>query len=226
MSQAYVNFPAYGLPNGPGAICTPTTSTSTRIDATGGNNDQGNVRGDWNVSDKQRVLARYTRWKSSNLPVNTYGNGFLNGDPYSPEGFTTDQAIMADTYSLSPSTVLDVRLGFMRWFYGRIPGHVGTDLAKTLGFPSYMNNIDAGNGFTGSSTPPYPSVSGYNFIGGGLLYSRDNTYTLTESLTKMVGRHTLKFGGEFAAHGYQLLPKQFHPAVFSPSPTFSPPPTR
>ena len=129
--------------------------------------------------------------------MNTYGNGFLNGDPYSPEGFTTDQAILADTYSLTPTTILDIRAGFMRWFYGRIPGYLGVDLAKTFGFPSYMDTIDAGNGFTNSSTPPYPSVSGYNFIGGGLLYSRDNTYTLTESLVKIIGRHTLKFGGEF-----------------------------
>jgi outer membrane receptor protein involved in Fe transport len=29
-----------------------------------------------------------------------------------------------------------------------------------------------------------------------LLYSRDNVYTLTTSLVKMVGRHSLKFGGE------------------------------
>ena len=196
VSEAFVNLPMYGLPTGAGALYTHNFNFNKNV-ATGGNNDQGNFRGDWNVSDKQRVLARYTRWKSANLPVNTYGNGFLNGDPYSPEGFTTDQAILADTYSLSPTTIVDIRAGFMRWYYGRIPGYLGTDLAKTFGFPAYMNTIDAGNGFTDSSTPPYPSVSGYNFIGGGLLYSRDNTYTLTESLVKIVGRHTLKFGGEF-----------------------------
>jgi hypothetical protein len=196
VSKAYVNFPAFGLPNGPGNLNTHNFNFNENR-ATGGDNDQGNFRGDWNVSDKQRVLARYTRWKSHNLPVNTYGNGFLNGDPYSPEGFITDQAVLADTYSLTPTTVADVRLGFMRWYYGRIPGFVGTDLAKTFGFPAYMDMIDAGNGFTNSSTPPYPSVTGYNFIGGGLLYSRDNVYTLTAGLVKIKGRHTLKFGGEF-----------------------------
>jgi len=196
VSAAYVAFPAFGLPNGSGNLYTHNFNFNENR-ATGGNNDQGNFRGDWNASDNQRVLARYTRWKSSNLPVNTYGNGFLNGDPYSPEGFITDQAVLADTYSLNPTTIVDARLGFMRWFYGRIPGFVGTDLAKTFGFPAYMDTIDAGNGFTNSSTPPYPSVTGYNFIGGGLLYSRDNTYTLTESLVKIKGRHTLKFGGEF-----------------------------
>lgn len=195
VSLAYVNYPAFSLPTDPGAANTHNFNFNKNA-ATGGNNDQYTSRGDWYVNDQQRILARYTRWKSANLPVNPYGNGFLQGDPYSPEGFTTDQAILADTYSLSPTTILDVRLGFMRWFYGRIPGHVGTDLPKTFGFPAYMNTIDAGNGFSNSSTPPYLAVSGYNFIGGGLLYSRDNSYTLTASLIKIHGRHTLKFGGE------------------------------
>jgi outer membrane receptor protein involved in Fe transport len=196
VSLAYVNYPAFALPTGSGANFTHNFNFNRNV-ATGGSNDQGNFRGDWNVSDNQRILARYTRWKSANLPVNTYGNGFLQGDPYSPEGFITDQAVLADTFSLSPTTIFDVRAGFMRWFYGRTPGHVGTDLAKTFGFPAYMNTIDAGNGFSNSSTPPYLSISGYNFIGGGLLYSRDNTYTLTTSLVKIIGRHTLKFGAEW-----------------------------
>src|SRR5262249_28324036 len=116
---------------------------------------------------------------------------------YSPEGFTTDQAILADTYSLNPTTIVDVRAGFMRWWYHRLPGNLSTDLGKTFGLPSsYGTLVDAGNGFAPSYNMPYLSVSGYTFVGGGLIYSRDNTYTLTGSLTKIKGRHTLKFGGE------------------------------
>jgi hypothetical protein len=194
VAQAYVNFPAYGAANGPGTQYTYVSNYNVNR-STGGNNDQGTERVDWNVSDRQRVLARYTRWGSSNLPVNTYGNGFLNGDPYSPEGFVTDQAVLADTYSLSPTTIVDVRAGFMRWFYHRVPGFTGYDMTK-LGYPSYMNQISTGNGYADSNTPMYMSISGYNFIGGGLLGSRDNIYTLTGSLTKMVGKHSFKFGGE------------------------------
>ena len=162
----------------------------------GGDNDQGNARGDFNISDKQRLLMRYTRWKSVNTPVDVYGNGQRNGDPYSPEAFITDHAVVADTYSLNPTTILDVRLGFMRWYYSRIPGNLGIGLSQTFGLPTYFDNIPSLNGVTPSTTIPSINASGYNVIGTGLLYARDNTFVVSPSLIKIMGRHTWKFGAE------------------------------
>jgi hypothetical protein len=72
------------------------------------------------------------------------------------------------TMSAAIQAYIAVRQGrlMQRGFYGRIPGFVGFDETK-LGYPSYMNLIDGGNGFTNSNTPPHISASGYNFIGGG-----------------------------------------------------------
>ena len=47
--------------------------------STGGDNDQYNFRADYNLSQNQRVIGRFTRWESTNLPVDTYGNGQTNG---------------------------------------------------------------------------------------------------------------------------------------------------
>lgn len=190
----FINFPVYAKPNIAGDAA--GNNNFARNVATGGDNDQINIRGDENVSDKQRLLVRYTRWNSLNLPVDVYKNGQTNGDPFSPEHFVTTQAVIADTYTINPKTVFDIRVGFMRWFYDRTPGNVGIDIPGKFGLPSYFGEIPALNAVKGSTTVPSIVAAGYNVIGTGLLYARDNTYVLSPSLIKIVGAHALKFGGE------------------------------
>ena len=194
VAAKFVGFPIFAKPNN--AADAAGNFNFFRNASTGGDNDQGNLRGDFNVSDKQRVLARYTRWKSVNAQVDVYGNQQRNGDPYSPEAFITDQAVLADTYTLSPSTILDVRLGFMRWFYERTPGNLGINIPQTFGLPSYFNDIPAKNGVTPSTIVPQIAAAGYDFITTGLLAARDNTYVITPTLTKIWRSHTFKMGGE------------------------------
>ena len=87
------------------------------------------------MNQNHRLIGRYTRWESTNLPVDTYGNGQTNGDPYSPEHFITTQVMLADTLTFNSSTVLDVRFGLLRWDYDRTPGNLGTNLESTFGLP-------------------------------------------------------------------------------------------
>jgi hypothetical protein len=195
-TQGYPKGPVWALPNIPGQPFTHNFNFSKNV-STGGDNDQYNIRGDQNVSEKQRVLARYTHWISKNIDVDIFDNGIFYGDPYSPEHFTADQALLADTYSLTPTTIVDIRIGFMRWVYDRILGVRGTDLSKTLGLPSYFNQITALDGLSpAESLPPQISASGYAVLYPGRLAGRDTSYVITPSLIKLVGRHTLKFGGE------------------------------
>ena len=195
VAKNYVNFPYWAAPNIAGQPFTQLFNFSRNV-ATGGDNDQVNIRGDYNLSAKQRILVRYTRWKSVNSRVNVYNNGLYNGDPYSPERFVTTQAVFGDTYTLNPTTIVDVRAGYTRWFYDRTPGTLGVDIPKVTGLPAYYNLLDVYNGLSPSVTLPAMNVTGYNAIATGLLYGITNNYTLSPSLTKIMGRHTLKFGGE------------------------------
>lgn len=195
VARKLADFPIWGRSNIAGDPFTRNFNFAKNL-STGGDNDQLNFRGDYNMSAKQRILARYTRWKSNNLPVDVYGNTQRQGDPYSPESFTTDHAVLADTYLLNASTILDVRAGFMRWFYARTPGNLGINLSEKFGLPSYFDQLPAINGVTPVTTVPSIGATGYNFVGTGLLYARDTTYTLTPTLTKIIGKHTLKMGGE------------------------------
>ncbi|HLX44251.1 MAG TPA: carboxypeptidase-like regulatory domain-containing protein, partial [Bryobacteraceae bacterium] len=197
VSSKIIGFPEYALPNTAGQLYTNNFNFARNV-ATGGNNDQVNGRFDYQVSDKQRILARFTRLDSLNQPVNVYGNGFLNGDPYSPEAYVTTQAVLADTYIFSPTKVLDVRAAFTRWYYTRIPGTLGTNESATLGFPSYFAQIPSLNGQSPSTTMPGIAISSptINAIGTGLLLGRDDTYALTPTFTWIKGKHTIKFGAE------------------------------
>src|SRR5262249_42378488 len=82
--RKFLAFPIYAAPNIPGAPFTEQFNFSKQASG-GGNNDQGNFRGDWNVSGKQRVFARYTRWKSTSERIDVYGNKLLGN---APEDFT------------------------------------------------------------------------------------------------------------------------------------------
>jgi hypothetical protein len=193
VAKKFVTFPNFALPNVPGQPFTHNNNFS-KILADGGENNQLNFRGDQNVSDKQRLLARFSRWHSWNMPIDIYGNGVITGGP---EDFVTTQAVLADTYSLSPTTIFDIRASFMRWFYARTPGHLGIKLTS-LGLPSYFDQLPNLDGVDPVTTLPQFSMSNptYNSIGTGLIYARDNSYVLVPSLTKIHGRHTLKFGAE------------------------------
>jgi hypothetical protein len=196
VAAKFLAFPDYALPTDGGQANTHNFNFN-RNASTGGDNDQYNIRGDHQLSDKQRLLARYTRWKSANLPVDVYGNGLRNGDPYSPEYFVTTQAMLADTYVINPQMIFDVRGGFTRWYYTRIPGTLGLDGA-TLGLPSYYSQLPVLNGLTPSTTIPGITVTSptLNTISTGLLLGRDDTYALSPTMTWIKGKHTFKFGGE------------------------------
>jgi hypothetical protein len=209
-------FPEYGLPNTPGQPFTNNLNYA-RNASTGGNNDQINIRGDHQLSQKQRLLARYTRWNSTNLPVDVYGNGLRNGDPFSPEAFVTTSAVLADTYVFNPTTIFDIRAGFLRWDYARTPGTLGIDESAALGLPSYYQQIPALNGLTPSTTWPSIGVTSptYNAIGTGRLLGRDDTYTLVPTLTWIKGRHTFKFGSELRKNELNYFQNNSPGGVFS-----------
>ncbi len=181
---------------------TPFTAVNnyTANASVGGQNYQYNARVDRNVSDKQRVFIRYTYWNNLNLAI----------DPYKTktcvdrctETFNTNQGVIADTYSFSPTTIGDFRIAYLRFSYDRTPLTLGYDLTQ-LGWPAALNNQVA------FRVQPIPLVTGYNGVfstsgTGSTIVDRDDSYSAAPSLTKIAGKHTLKFGAEIRrlTHNY------------------------
>ncbi|HVW85805.1 MAG TPA: TonB-dependent receptor, partial [Bryobacteraceae bacterium] len=199
-----VAFPIFAQPNQPGQPFTNNVNYSKNA-STGGDNDQYNGRFDWTVTQKIRAFGRYTRWSSANTPFIPFNNGIYGGDPFSPETFVTNQAVTGVTYLISPTTVLDIRASYGRWDYLRVQPFTGISLSKTFGFPAYMDQqLPIIHGIANeTSVPQFTFNSNYGALAGqpgyvnSKIFSIDDDYVLTPSLSIVKGRHTLKFGADW-----------------------------
>jgi hypothetical protein len=88
-AKNFLNFPIYGEPTVAGRW---TTNNFEKNASDRRRQRPGTTFArDYNLSQNHRIIGRYTRFDSTNLPVDVYGNGQTNGDPYSPEHFITTQ---------------------------------------------------------------------------------------------------------------------------------------
>jgi hypothetical protein len=155
----------------------------------GGNTHQYNGRIDHTISEKQRIFGRYTNWHLQQIAnqSDVFGNKTGGAIPI----IGTEQAIFGDTYTLSPTTILDFRVSYLRMYYSDFAESLGADMSK-FG-PAY--------GTLGSqmSYRIYPGVTisgGYRNNGGLAQLTKENDWTYIGSATKIIGRHTIKVGGD------------------------------
>jgi hypothetical protein len=206
VAKNLIGFPIYGKPNVQNPAMTPQGPVNNffSLSTAGGNNDQYTVRSDQTLSSKQTLFERYTRWNSLNIDPKPFPENNLYYNALAPEAFVTHQLVVGDTYVMNQSTVLDLHLSYLRWNYTRIPTNLGLDESKAFGWPSYMN-FGALNGLPKSTSVPSIQTSGqisYYEGSAGYIFSINNNYTISSTLQKILGRHTLKFGVD--AHRWDM----------------------
>jgi len=126
----------WAKPNAPGQPFTGVNNFTGNA-SVGGNNDQYNGRVDHSMSDKQRLFARVTYWTNLSLPIDPYNTKVCQDR--CTETFQVHQGVIGDTYTISPTTVADFRIAFVRFAYDRVPSSLGEDLTK-YGWPAFLNN--------------------------------------------------------------------------------------
>jgi hypothetical protein len=191
LDQAAVNIMTLNYPrqNVQGAL-TQNFLAATKI---GGINQQFNIRLDDRLSDKNSLFARYTYWKADSNPYDAWGTQ-TQGQGHT--GLYTHEAVVGETHALNPTTILDVRLAYLRVFQHEYPDSNGVDLAQLgPGWTALKSQLLApanwpSMNFSGDSQ----NLSADNGIGSQLFWTQ-NVYMLSGNLTKIVGRHQLKFGG-------------------------------
>ena len=189
IARRYLDFPVYAEPTVPGRWRTENWEKNASI---GGDNDQISFRGDYNLSQTQRLIGRYTRFESNNLPLDLFDNGQRTG---APEHFVTTQVMAANTYTINSSTVLDMRFGYLHWDYDRTPGNLGINLVQSFGLPQTpYGEISERSGIPGMETIPTIAAGSNSFMSTGLIYADNRSYAVTPTLTKIAGGHTLKLG--------------------------------
>ena len=173
----------------------PTTFTNTNNYITnyksGSNANQTNVRIDQNISDKQHLFGRFSVSNPYTIPADTYGTGGLLT---TISVTSAQQGVLGDTYSFNPTTILDVNFSALRNYNTRAPNNLGLNLHTTIGWPQATNDQII--------QKQLPEIIIPGFSNGGnrtvalFLQAIGDVEAISGSLTKISGRHTVKFGGE------------------------------
>ena len=160
------------------------------------------ARGDANVSSKQRIFGRYSVWSIQDIPTDNYATA----SPALPFNHTFGQTrffnhgiTVGDTYTVNQNTVADLRLSWdrMTQFNFPVPEHNKMDESK-FG-PAYATIANTET-FHNQPTVTFGAGNNYGYqIEVPLQAAQTDiyeNYTLNASVVKIIGRHTVKVGGE------------------------------
>jgi len=151
------------------------------------------IRTDHVVSDKQRLFARVSFYKRDSN-YNNYLHSIATGEWFQ---FLSRAAMLDDVYTLTPTTVLNLRYGYNRFVRASTanPGSFGMDLT-TLGFPKEYNDAIPKD----IRRFPGVSISGYTGTYHSDFWRPIDTHAFIATLNKVAGTHSLKSGLEFRAY--------------------------
>jgi hypothetical protein len=207
----------YPMPNAPGNAA--GVGNWVGNGAQGGNNNETVVHIDQNVSEKQHISARYSYWGNLNLPTDPFGNGVCQDR--CTETFNTNNFVLGDTYSFNPTTIMEIRLSYQRFDYNRTPTTLGYNLTQ-LGWPASYNSEAA------FLDLPVPVINGFDTNStfgsqgaGSVILDRNDNYRAAGTLTKIVGGHTFKFGGEFLRMTHNYAQTNTPTGIFNFDPGFT-----
>jgi hypothetical protein len=173
--------------------------------ASSGASDQFDIKIDHRFSEKNLLSAKYSQNWNNYTPYNCFKN-FTDPCGSGPDTGAAHLFALNDTHTFSPTLLLTSTFGFTRgsMLIDAYNKKLNPDPLGTLGFPSYLED----NGFLG--VPAIFIGSGYyNASGWGLDIGQDpygnyvqgqDTGQLTGLLTKIQGKHELKFGFEGRLH--------------------------
>jgi hypothetical protein len=155
------------------------------------NNDQFGLRLDHYLTSADNLNFRYmfSTGPTTN-PVSPSGAsvpGFPVGEYARAQNFVTQE-----THVFSPNTIGVLRFSFLRNTF-LLSQHLNHESPADLGF-QYQPTLPEALG------PPFIQIGGYAAVGDPITGPRNtyqNTFDLSGSLSKIFGRHELKFGGGY-----------------------------
>jgi Carboxypeptidase regulatory-like domain/TonB dependent receptor-like, beta-barrel len=164
-------------------------------------NDQFDIRIDHRFTDQTNFNARFSRAQGTYHGMNCFGNA-LDPCTQGPGVGGSRSIALGFNHSFSPSTLLNVSLGFTRGLSdtkGIAKDFPDFNPVTDLGLPSYM--LSSGT----LASPVMYIYGGYAQASGEAIGAQawsvykngDQVYHLLATLTHMRGKHEIKFGGEW-----------------------------
>ncbi len=177
--------------------------------------NQETFRLDYALGIRSKLFARYTRFDRTQNPTVFFTNP---GGPtsYTGVGATASQYVLGDTVTLTPTSILDVRLSYLRYFSYLQPANTNVNLAP-------LDNGDQASFWSAASheLPTYlPGIiitNNTTFPYSGLDQGAQqpfNVYTFFGSYSKVLGKHSLTLGGELRQEEEYLYNQPFLAGAF------------
>ncbi|MDX1983697.1 MAG: TonB-dependent receptor, partial [Bryobacteraceae bacterium] len=192
-------FPA---PNATGNALTGVNNYG-RTDGNRVDKDSFSIRLDHNFTPSHRLFGRYSYDDTPFNRAAPYGRDNPASPGTGPQIFNRQNAVVEDTFTISPTMLSSIRYSITRLGNQREPFSDGFDIAS-LGLPS---NLQAQIGEPRAF--PFIGITGFNVTGsipnivvGGALGAGDlirlgnTSHAWQGSITKSLTRHTLKWGAE------------------------------
>jgi outer membrane receptor protein involved in Fe transport len=161
--------------------------------------NQYNGRVDYTLSQKQRLFTRYTFWTVADKGQSEFLDQGFNGATwptnYGRTEYNTHQAVIGDTYTLNPTTVLDVRVNYVRQYAPNTAQSTSVDesqFGSAYATLASSMNIHLMPGFAASGLHGFYNMNTYPNDGSSWF----NTYGVSASVVKILGAHSLKIGAE------------------------------
>jgi hypothetical protein len=185
------------------------------------NQNQYNARVDYKLGTNQQLFGRYTYWSIADTGLNEFNSYGGYDTANGRNNNQTQQVVLGDTYTLNASTILDLRLSYLRQTNVDSPADLNVNESQ------FGTNYAAlGLSETAHGLPAFQLNGPDNFYSFsslvGLSIDRYNNYAVSANLIKMLRSHSLKFGVEARlmqnnATGFVLAPSGF----FNISPDFT-----
>ncbi len=157
-------------------------------------NDKGDVKLDFNINDKMTAFVRGSARKLNNFEAPTI-SGASGGDSNASVFVINEQLAGGVTYTLTPSSVLEFRLGASRTEAGKLPFNFGSGNMETLyGITGLPTSPDIAGGLNTQS------ISGFTTIGrqsSNPQFQNPNVINPRVNYTFIAGNHSFKVGYEY-----------------------------
>ena len=153
------------------------------------NNHQFDVKGDYQISEKDRVFVRES-YQRRDLTAPSPGTPFIQiGDV---NATTRDHnAAIGYNHTFSPTTLNELRFGFDRFYTKDFGNDLGTNENTALGIP---NGNDPAFGATGIGNFSIGNIASTGSQGWTNSHRISNSYQITDNLIKVWRAHTFTIG--------------------------------
>ncbi len=179
------------------------------------------TRVDWNISPKDQFFVRYSYLNERSSYPPPLGP-ILDGGSYGTDGSIVDfaqQGVGSETHVFSPQTTNEFRFAYSYGHFEDAPTSANVDTASQVGLggipfspgngglpPTTIGGVPGTAG--SSSISGSTAVGGIASFGAPAYYTADeyqNVYQILDNVTKIAGKHSLKFGVSFESMRFSTL---------------------